>query len=624
MIKARLRPHRCRETRYTAIVLSTKRSSSRYDQRQDIVQLSQCFKMEDEEQQIRDELSRSYLEITEEESFMFENIDSFVALSRENTSVTEVGLYPFGFARGNDEFWDKVGQIVGNLMKLKVITIYFLPCTVDDEEGEARMPDWEKLTRIWSYVQHKISLRSNTDDCDAGVEDIRSLARAIRGNPMISEFSSGIEFTFEMIGPWCSALATLPSLERVTLSLRQPETVYQRLLLNLEPFKELLRSPALRFVRFNDFYFTNELCHATANALERGTLITDISFDFDCSFCDGGRAIVANALKTNATVTSVQFLGDCDEPLCDTLALVLLCNSTLQNLALRLPMEVAGGRWLCLIFLSLGMNSTLKSFSTNIYDEVGDELCAAIRSGLAKNSTLEEFSLYDVLSSDDDSAVSARSALSFLRTNSSLKSLAVSFEQTQRGSYLSAFRLEAVKMMENTFLESLTITDYCSTAIKVEEFFALLSPLQLNTTLKTLCFQSNCFNDICFTVDEANQLVSVLMKNYGLECLSPNIPCAHNLTVKAVLRLNAAGRRYLIKDGSSVSKGVDVLSAVSDEIDCVFLHLLENPSLCDRRTAETSMAGSLRPSANLDESSSTGKRERAPSISDTEPRRRLA
>jgi hypothetical protein len=31
----------------------------------------------------------------------------------------------------------------------------------------------------------------------------------------------------------------------------------------------------------------------------------------------------------------------------------------------------------------------------------------------------------------------------------------------------------------------------------------------------------------------------------------------------AILRLNQAGRRYLIEDGSSVSKGVSVLSAVS-------------------------------------------------------------
>jgi hypothetical protein len=394
-------------------------------------------------------------------------------------------------------------------------------------------------------------------------------------------------------------------------------------LLNLEPFKELLRSPTLRFVSFNDFYFTNELCHATANALERGTLITDIAFDFDCSFCDGGRAIIANALKTNATVISVQFLGDCEEPLCDTLALVLLCNSTLQNLDLRLSGEVAGGRWLCLIFLSLGMNSALKSLIVGIYDEFGDELCAAIRSGLAKNSTLEEFSLYGVIPSGDDGTVSARKALCSLRTNSTLKSLAVSFAESQRESYVSAFRLEAMNMLENSFLESLTIADYCSSAIKVEELLALLSALQPNTTLKTLNFQSCGFEDTYYSVDEVNQLVSVLMKNYGLQCLKPAIPCADDGIVKAILRLNRAGRRYLIKDGSSISKGVDVLSAVSDEIDCVFLHLLENPSLCDRRTADTTTGRQL-PDSDLGESSSTRKRDRALSLSGTEPRRRLA
>jgi hypothetical protein len=48
------------------------------------------------------------------------------------------------------------------------------------------------------------------------------------------------------------------------------------------------------------------------------------------------------------------------------------------------------------------------------------------------------------------------------------------------------------------------------------------------------------------------------------------------------MRLNEAGRRYLIEDGSSISKGVEVLSRVSNDINCIFLHLLENPTLCDR------------------------------------------
>jgi hypothetical protein len=70
--------------------------------------------------------------------------------------------------------------------------------------------------------------------------------------------------------------------------------------------------------------------------------------------------------------------------------------------------------------------------------------------------------------------------------------------------------------------------------------------------------------------------------------------------VRALLRLNRAGRRYLVEDGSSISKGVEVLSAVSNVINCVFLHLLENPRLCDRSAVETASdsignRGSTRP-----------------------------
>jgi hypothetical protein len=71
-------------------------------------------------------------------------------------------------------------------------------------------------------------------------------------------------------------------------------------------------------------------------------------------------------------------------------------------------------------------------------------------------------------------------------------------------------------------------------------------------------------------------MAALLKKNYASESL-PDI----NLELEAgdlgaILRLNESGRRYLIEDGSSISKGVKVLSAVSNEINCVFLHLLEN------------------------------------------------
>jgi hypothetical protein len=212
--------------------------------------------------------------------------------------------------------------------------------------------------------------------------------------------------------------------------------------------------------------------------------------------------------------------------------------------------------------------------------------------------------------------------------------LSVSFQPVEGASYDSAFRLEAVKSIEdNPFLESLAI-ETKESGINFEEFLDLISALQRNTTLRSLGFRFyhaslSSTDDVMdhqnldLTNDEVNQLVPILMKKYGLEHL-PDLSCADDRAVKAVMRLNGAGCRSLIKDGSSISKGVDVLSAVSDDINCVFLHLLENPGLCNRRAVETTTR-SKRPGANLDESSSSGKRERAQSqLGKEPPRRRLA
>jgi hypothetical protein len=279
------------------------------------------------------------------------------------------------------------------------------------------------------------------------------------------------------------------------------------------------------------------------------------------------------------------------------------------------------------------MNVTLKRFTiTDTCAEFGNELCTAIRSGLAKNTTLEELTLDHMHSSDDDGAVSARNALYFLRTNTTLKSLNITFQRVQEESnvfafrpveeesYVSSFRLEAVKLIEeNSSLESLTIYSV-SGKIKVEDFFTLVSALQRHTTLKTLGY---CAGELSLTDGEVTKLVPLLMKNYGLELLLPKIRRADDRTVEAIFRLNSAGRRYLIKDGSSISKGVDVLSAVSDDIDCVFLHLLENPGLCNRRAADTTTGRQL-PGSNLDESAGSGKRGRRRSHPGKERYRRLA
>jgi hypothetical protein len=480
---------------------------------------------------------------------LLDNIDSLVTLSRENTSIEILQLYPFDSDAGNYEFWDKVGQIVGNLEGLSLIKLNFLPYNKsdyddidsddnndsdddndivnDDGDGdEATRPDWEILTRILRYLRCKVEVCS---DCDADVEEVQGFARAIQGHPMISAFSSRRKCAVANLDPWCYALATLPSLERVRLGLREPAAWDQDVVLKpADPLTHLLRAPALRFVNFNGFYFTDAHCHAIARALERGSSITSINFEPGCSFPGGGMAIIVNALKANTTVTDVQIFGEFDDPFFNALAAVLLSNSTLQNLTVHATTD-ASARWISSIFLSLGMNKTLKTLFVVICDDFGDELCAAITSGLAMNSTLEELFLV-MIPSDGDGAVSARNALSVLRTNNTLKSLTVSFTPTQKESYVSAFRLEAVKMM-NPFLEVKHFS--ADNMIKLKNCLLLFS-LQCDTTLNprpTLLPKS-------FFDDEVNQLE--FNENCGLEHLVPEISCADDGTIKAIL--NQTGR----------------------------------------------------------------------------------
>jgi hypothetical protein len=153
-------------------------------------------------------------------------------------------------------------------------------------------------------------------------------------------------------------------------------------------------------------------------------------------------------------------------------------------------------------------------------------------------------------------------------------------------------------LQENTSLDSLFFRskDRRFVTIKAEEYIALVTVLQHNAALKTLSIYHN--GSLQFTGDEDKQIEMLLKKNYALESL-PHIEEAGE--VHAIfLRLNAAGRRYLIEDGSSISKGVEVLSKANNGIYCVFFHLLETRDFAtDARWSWRELVGrSTRPTAS--------------------------
>jgi hypothetical protein len=237
------------------------------------------------------------------------------------------------------------------------------------------------------------------------------------------------------------------------------------------------------------------------------------------------------------------------------------------------------------IFSALGQSTGLKSLKVYCLDSMDESLCTAIKNGLGMNETLEKLELSGFHVTDDDSDFCC-TALSFLRTNKAIKSLKVDLTVGATHPRVSVFLRHITGMpQENASLEDMCIQICTPYQMKSEEFADFVTALQHNTTLKFFNFRGcgiNC-GDLVLTHDEDKQTAALLKKNYALEVLH-NIEEAREL--QTILRLTAAGRRYLIEDGSSISKGVEVLIRVNNDTNCVFFHLLENPRLCDRRAVE--------------------------------------
>jgi hypothetical protein len=321
----------------------------------------------------------------------------------------------------------------------------------------------------------------------------------------------------------------------------------------------------------------------------------------------------------------------CDELFSEVLAEALLSNSTLDNLTLSgSSTDVFGIPCLAPLFLALEVNNGLKKLCIEKMGFIDEELSTAMRLGLGGNSTLELLYLMDIKSDENDTLL-WREALSFLHTNTALKTLVVDCDGDVTESHATTIRMEiAAALHENESLENISMDYYPAGFKDYLLFVAAIQPntalkCQSNTTLKSLQLRTHD-EELDLDDDEVKDLISVLRKNYGLEeILGLRIGAGD---IRSILDLNRAGRRYLVQDGSSISKGVAVLSRVKDDINSVFLHLLENPRLCDRSAVE--MASSS--TGNMDNAGSTspenrhngGKREsQAPSHTGKETRRRL-
>jgi hypothetical protein len=91
--------------------------------------------------------------------------------------------------------------------------------------------------------------------------------------------------------------------------------------------------------------------------------------------------------------------------------------------------------------LALGRNSGLKTLKVDNFGLMNEPLCIAIKDGLGLHETLESLELINAFMRHDSAALWCR-ALSFLRTNTTLKYLVIEVHYGATESCVSALRIE--------------------------------------------------------------------------------------------------------------------------------------------------------------------------------------
>jgi hypothetical protein len=120
---------------------------------------------------------------------------------------------------------------------------------------------------------------------------------------------------------------------------------------------------------------------------------------------------------------------------------------------------------------------------------------------------------------------------------------------------------------------------------------ALAHCVQASTSLEELYLYRQCEANVN-EVLTCPALLKALKRNYTIQCIrltsepfwetQCSWDAASTTTISMLCRLNRSGRRYVQVDSSNRFRGLQVLEAVNDDLDCLYYHLRENPLLCEQ------------------------------------------
>ena len=230
------------------------------------------------------------------------------------------------------------------------------------------------------------------------------------------------------------------------------------------------------------------------------------------------------------------------------------------------------------LFSVLGQNASLealKLWDLVLPDEMAtSQICLSLRNCLETNTTLKSLTLRGV-SIDDNVWLKV---VQFLRSNRTLRYLKLDLCRLS-GDAIAATGKE---LGRNGGLTQCEINCACGLQLLADDnIVSVFSEIKGNKTLQVLSIFVGAY---CLAESAGDRLVSTLQENYVLTKVDAGRVKANpqwKRRLGTILKLNKAGRRYLNSD-KACSRWIcaGVLGAVSNDLDCIFFHLQENPSFC--------------------------------------------
>jgi hypothetical protein len=292
--------------------------------------------------------------------------DFFLGLSEGNRTVETVTLHLSSQAELFSS-WEKVGKAIGNLEALQEIEL-----TLVDYPPHELVPDWYTLSNLLSFLRHQIKLRFGYYRHWNEVE-LQPFATAIRHNPFIKAIDQGGVIPTTCFYIFVNVLATLPALEDVTF-----ETFAHRdplRAINAIQIHVLLQSRSLRSLTFYYCCIKRETVQCLTSALNgNGSTLACLQF-YQCDFLDGGPDEIGNTLRTNTSLTHLEFSA---------------VTGTIGDAFIGgMRQLLRPWRWRAAIITALRYNTTLKKCTFHMDEFEDPPLFDAMRALLERKSTLE-------------------------------------------------------------------------------------------------------------------------------------------------------------------------------------------------------------------------------------------